>query len=134
MNNTRLSSPFNFQKQLTLAERKKKFDKSVKLYPKRIPCIVEPHFQSNIQQLKKTKYLVPVNMMLSAFLLVLRTKITPPLEQEDALYLQVYQNETFTLPQLTKTIQEIQNEYRSEDGFVYFKIAREATFGKLMET
>ncbi|KAJ9459442.1 Autophagy-related protein 8 [Diplonema papillatum] len=65
-------------------ERKKESERITQKYPDRIPVICEKHQQSNVPDIDKTKYLVPLDLNVGQFIYVVRKRIK--LEPEKALF------------------------------------------------
>lgn len=122
MNNTSIP----FKKRHTLEERKKKFLQFKERNSELIYCIIEkdihndsiPHLDTNLFGFNK-------NSSFSSIFAVIRSKLKIPMSY--ALFLFLQKNNT--LPNLSKTIDEIYDEYKDEDGFLYIVYTSENTFG-----
>ena len=115
-------------KEKSFNERVKEYKKAIKRYHDRVPCIVEVS-EANKKDftLDKHKYLVPSNMTLSTFIYILRRRIS--VFKDQALYVFIVNEDNTVLPQISKTMGEIQNQYKSDCGFVYCLVSLESTFG-----
>ena len=116
----------SYKEQYTEEERKAECEKMNNKYPNRICVIVERSTacNSNIGEIDKRKYLVSYDMQLSAFLIVLRKRISLGKEQT----LLVFAKDTHLLTS-TLTMAQIYNEHKDEDGFLYMTYCGENTFG-----
>nr|CCC91678.1 putative microtubule-associated protein 1A/1B, light chain 3 [Trypanosoma congolense IL3000] len=93
-------------------------------HPDRLPVICEKVHNSDIADLDKCKFLVPSDLTVGQFVMVLRKRVQ--LEAESALF--VYINDT-VLPSSAQ-MADIYTKYKDEDGFLYIKYSGEATFGR----
>jgi GABA(A) receptor-associated protein len=89
-------------------------------YPDRIPVVCEARAPITLD---KTKYLVPKTMTLADFLYVVRKRIK--CESNEALFLYINNK----LPILQQTLTEAYERERDADGFLYFVVSKESTFG-----
>ena len=71
------------------------------------------------------KYLVPNDITTGQFTYIIRKRIE--LEPEKAIFL--FAGEDYTIPPSSSLISEIYNNYKDEDGFLYFTYSGENTFG-----
>lgn len=92
-------------------------------YPDRIPVILEKGPRYNLPEIDKCKYLIPADMTVAQFLHVVRRRIN--LKPEQAVFLFV-QNK---IPVITNTLGQIYDEFREQDGFVYFTVTGETVYG-----
>ena len=106
------------------SERQKECDKIKKQFPEKIPIICEKDPKSNIRDIDKTKYLVPADLTVSNFNLMIRKRIEIP--QEAAFYLLANGKSSITGDRLLSDVYE---EYKDEDGFLYIAYASELTWG-----
>lgn len=117
---------FEFQKKNSLEERKAEADRILAKYKDRVPIIVELHEENgSIPPFEKNKYLVPRDLTMGQFIYVIRkrTKLTP----EQAL--NVFCNGTI-IP-TSSLMSEIYKQGAHQDGFLYFSVMGEKTFGKM---
>ena len=116
---------FKFKAEHNLEERKQEAERILREYNNRLPIICERAPNSNLQTLKKTKFLVPADMIVSQFQFIIRRNLD--LEEESALYLITSKNITLTGD---RTVMEIYNTYKDkEDNFLYLYYASELTWG-----
>ncbi len=90
-------------------------------YPDRIAIICETSEKDF--KLDKVKYLVPLDLRLDQFIAIIRKRIQ--LSSDEALFL-FCRN---TLPMTSNTVIELYKQHADEDGFLYFHICKESTFG-----
>ena len=104
---------FKFKKDTPdLLQRRNECDKIRKQFPDKIPIICE------------TKYLVPMDLTVGQFSLMIRKRVE--IAKEDAFYLLVDGKHSIIGDSL---ISEIYDKYKSEDGFLYIAYASEVTWG-----
>lgn len=116
---------FDFRKTHTLKERQNESARVKIRYPERIPivCEIDNRTSSKIK-LDRPKYLVPHDITVAQFLHVIRQRIR--LTPEKALFLFI---EGINLPPTSQLMGVIYNDHKNEDGFLYFTVALESTFG-----
>ena len=124
--NTMKKSLF-FKDEIPFAMRKEEASRIVSKYPDRIPIIIErsEDCSSDIPVVDKKKYLVPNDITTGQFTYIIRKRIE--LEPEKAIFL--FAGEDYTIPPSSSLISEIYNNYKDEDGFLYFTYSGENTFG-----
>lgn len=110
-----------FKQQHTFSERQAESTRVLEKYSSRIPVIMDT-YKSQVD-LDKTKYLIPSNMTASEFIFTIRRRTHT--SEEEALYMFVGN----TLVTSHKTMSEIYNQFKDDDGFLYCTVAKEATFG-----
>ena len=116
-----LRCPFKHLK--SLEERKIESKKIREKYPDRIPVIVEKNENSDIKEIDKNKYLVPSDLSFSQFVYIIRKRIQ--LHKSQSLFLFVNN----TLVPSNKSVTEIYDSEKDEDGFLYVIYNNENTFG-----
>ena len=97
--------------------------KILKKYPDRIPIIVNKHKNSDIADIDKKKYIVPKDMNINSFVYVIRRRIK--LTSDQAIFVTINKE----LCGSNKTIEELYNKHKAEDGFLYIEYSAENTFG-----
>jgi GABA(A) receptor-associated protein len=106
----------------TLEQRKTDSAGIRKKHPGHIPVILLNN--KNDPKINiRTKYLLPRNLKLGEFMLMIRTKLD--IKQEEALFFYVDN----ILPQISSTIEDIDKIHRNDDGFLYFTFAMENIYG-----
>lgn len=113
----------NYQKKFTFEQRVEGSQAVLKKYPDRIPVIVEKYTKSQIPDIDRTKFLVPHDLTMGQFLLVIRKRIK--LQPEEAIF--VFINNI--LPPVSETIGNLYQQYKDKDGFLYILYSGESTFG-----
>ena len=93
-------------------------------YPDRVPVIVERYTGSDIENIDKTKYLVPADMTVGQFVYVIRKRLR--LSADKAIFIYVGGN---VLPPTGALMNVLYKEYGDEDGFLYATYSGESTFG-----
>mmetsp|Transcript_49858 Transcript_49858/g.83023 ORF Transcript_49858/g.83023 Transcript_49858/m.83023 type:complete len:118 (+) Transcript_49858:65-418(+) len=114
---------FEFKQQHSLQERQKKAQKVLRKYPDRVPIICEKDPKSAIQQMERTKILVPKELSVAQFIKVIRKRIN--LQPEQSIFLFI--NDTLVLN--AKMMIDVYSEHKDEDGFLYVSYSTENTFG-----
>ncbi|XP_075901767.1 gamma-aminobutyric acid receptor-associated protein-like 2 [Nelusetta ayraudi] len=92
-------------------------------YPERVPVIVEKVPGANIVGIDKRKYLVPADITVAQFLMIIRRRIQLP--QEKALFMMVGS----VVPTYSITMGTMYEQEKDEDGFLYVAYSGENTFG-----
>jgi len=110
----------DFQRKHTFEHRQAESTKILLKYPHRIPIIVETGPQLTID---KCKYLVPDDLTIGQFIYVVRKRMKLP--SEKAIF--VFVNKT--LPATSAATGAIYPKHKDPDGFIYFEIRGENTFG-----
>lgn len=108
-----------FKKKFSFDQRKKESDRIKQIYLNRVPVVIE---KSSII-LDKYKFLVPYESKIYEFMEILRKRID--IKSHQGLFLFINN----TIPNMTKSIGEIYNEHKNEDGFLYINLILETTFG-----
>ncbi|NDB84184.1 MAG: hypothetical protein EB127_15930 [Alphaproteobacteria bacterium] len=113
-----------FKKDNSLENRIASSSKMISKYPDRIPIIIEKHKSCEyMNQLKSSKYLVPKEMTMGQFIVMIRSKIK--LEPSTGMF--VFVN-NLLVPN-SCCIDSLYNEHKDDDGFLYMKYSTENTFG-----
>ena len=117
---------FKFKRDNQDAEQRKiKCDKMRNQFPEKIPIICEKEPKSNIKAIDKTKYLVPNDLTVSQFSMMIRKRIEIP--QKKALYLLANGKNLITGD---ANLSEIYDKYKDpQDGFLYIVYASELIWG-----
>jgi len=112
-----------FRNNYDLTKRKSESTRIKLKYPKRVPIICEKNNNSDIPDIDKNKYLVPMDLTVGQFLYVIRKRIK--LNPEKALFLFINN----TIPSSSQLLSKIYQDYEDEDGFLYIIYSSENTFG-----
>ena len=94
-------------------------------FPEKIPIICEKDPRSKIQEIDKTKFLVPKELSVTQFSYMIRKRLQ--IQKEEAFYLLVDGKHSITGDCL---LNEIYNKYKDpDDEFLYVTYASELTWG-----
>ncbi|KAM3961178.1 uncharacterized protein ACR2FA_004730 [Aphomia sociella] len=94
-------------------------------FPTKIPLIVERyHKERNLPILDKTKFLVPEDITMSQFLVIIRNRIR--IKPNQALYLIINNRSMLSM---SLTMAQAHENYGDEDGFLYITYASQEVFG-----
>ncbi|KAH9586681.1 Autophagy protein Atg8 ubiquitin-like [Trypanosoma melophagium] len=91
-----------------------------------LPVVCEKVNDSDIGDLDKGKFLVPSDLTVGQFAMVLRKRVQ--LSAEEAIFLFV----GGAVPPVTAQMSDLYAKYKDEDGFLYIKYSGEATFGRML--
>jgi GABA(A) receptor-associated protein len=92
-------------------------------YPDRIPIIVCRDKKCTLADIDKQKYLVPKDMNMGQFIYIIRKRIK--LESSEALFVLVNNN----LIPGNKVLDDVYENLKDKDGFLYVSYTSENTFG-----
>ena len=116
---------FKYKLDHTLEERQNESSRILREYPNRMPIICEKAPNSDLPNIKKTKYLVPSDMTVAQFHFLIRRNLD--LNEASSLFLITPKGITLTGD---KTIMEVYNINRDkQDHFLYLYYASELTWG-----
>ena len=116
---------YKFKREKNLDERRALFNNIMQSHPTKIPIICERYYKSPLNDLEKTKYLIPSEYTVSHFMIIIRTKIH--LSEEEAFF--IFAKEKYTLTGNTN-MKEIYDKYKDkEDGFLYLIYASKEIWG-----
>ncbi|KAG6531355.1 autophagy-related protein 8f-like [Zingiber officinale] len=118
-----MSRQSSYKQQHDLEKRKAESMRIKEKYPGRVPVIVEKAERSDVPNIDKKKYLVPVDTTLGQFVYVIRKRIN--LSAEKAIFMFVDN----VLPQIGTLMGHLYEEKKDEDGFLYVVYSGENTFG-----
>ena len=113
----------SFKDTFSFEKRKSESSRVSEKYKDRVPIIVEKIELSEIAYLDKNKYLVPSDLTIGQFQIVIRKRIE--INHEQAIFLFVNN----TLPPSSSVISDLYKSYKDSDGFLYIKYGCENTFG-----
>ena len=115
----------NFRSTYTFEKRCREAKTVLTQYPDRIPVVVEiANSDKVLPSLDKAKYLVPQDFTVGGFMHVIRQRMK--LEPATAIFL--FANEK-VLPPTTQLMISCYEMNRHRDGFLYFTLHSENTFG-----
>ena len=107
----------------TFEDRRKDSEKIMEKYPDRIPVIVDKLDKSDIPDIDKHKFLVPNDLTIGQFVYVVRKRIK--INPDKAIF--VFVNNI--LPPTAAMLNQVYNEHKDQDGFLYIVYSGENTFG-----
>lgn len=118
---------FKFKKDNPDTEKRRQECQKIKnQFPEKIPIICEKDPKSKIQEIDKTKFLVPMDLTVTQFGYMIRKRIE--ISKEAAFFLLVGGKHSITGDVL---LSEIYEKYKDkEDEFLYITYASELTWGK----
>jgi GABA(A) receptor-associated protein len=122
-NNTEKKSFSKFRNQYTFEERINESRNIMLKYPDRIPVICEKGIGADNPNIDKNKYLVPMDLTVGNFLVVIRKKIK--LQNYEALFLMINN----TIPPSTTNFKELYHRHKDTDGYLYMTYTKENVFG-----
>jgi GABA(A) receptor-associated protein len=105
---------------------KKRIDETTRIrakYPERVPIIVKKAAGSTLKDIDKSKYLAPVDMTLSQFIIIIRKRIK--IESDKAIFVFIDN----VLPPLSAPMVYLYENMKSQDGYLYIYYNGESTFG-----
>ncbi|XP_049884829.1 uncharacterized protein LOC126379886 [Pectinophora gossypiella] len=114
-----------FKKKKTFISRKEEVLAIRSKYPNKVPLIVEKYHRDKcLPTLDKTKFLVPQDITMSQFLVVIRNRIR--IKPNQALYLIINNRSMLSM---SLTMAQAYEAYCDEDGFLYITYASQEIFG-----
>ncbi|OQR66778.1 gamma-aminobutyric acid receptor associated protein [Tropilaelaps mercedesae] len=119
---------FKYKEEHTFEKRRAEGEKIRKKYPDRVPVIVEKAPKSRISNLDKKKYLVPSDLCVGQFYLLIRKRIQ--LRAEDALFFFVNN----TIAPTSSTMGALYQEHHEEDFFLYIAFSDENMYGSALNS
>lgn len=115
----------NYKNKFSHTERFNEALKITQKYPFKIPIICEKYpNSSNIPDIKKHKYLVPMELTIGNFLYIIRQNIEG-IQSNTALFICI--NEF--IPPTSISMITLYEKYKDIDGFLYINYLIENTFG-----
>ena len=119
-------------KNLTIEERINCSSKLNNKYPDYVPVIISKREKDKIlQDIDKTKYLIPKNLNIAEFLCIIRKKINTDSKQAIFVFIIVKngsKSQSSLIPANT-TFEQLYSQSRSDDNFLYLVYTSENTFG-----
>ena len=103
--------------------RKMECKKILLKHPDKIPIIVEKNDKCHLNEINKKKYLSPNDMLINQFIFIIRKRIS--LEPSQSLFVMINNK----LVPIGKTLGELYEDEKNEDGFLYMVYTSENTFG-----
>ncbi|KAJ0172195.1 hypothetical protein K1T71_012168 [Dendrolimus kikuchii] len=114
-----------FKSKKSYATRKEEVMAIKSKFPNKIPLIIERyHKERNLPALDKSKFLVPEDITMSQFLVIIRNRIK--IKPNQALYLIINNRSMLSM---SLTMAQAYENYGDEDGFLYITYASQEVFG-----
>lgn len=113
----------DFKKSFTLDQRLKECSRIMNKYPERIPIICERICDSKYEKLDKNKFLVQRDLTCGQFVYVIRKRLRLPPEKAIFLF------SNGSIPRTSEFINNIYEQNKDKDGFLYINYSEENTFG-----
>ena len=104
--------------------RKKESEKIQSKYPNRFPVIIHKSKKCKLDEIEKTKFLIPGDLTMGQVIYIIRKRIK--LNDTESVFLFV--NDSI-LPPTSSTISSIYESNKDEDGFLYISYCNENVFG-----
>eukprot|EP00483_Globobulimina_turgida_P002395 UN02397 len=114
---------FAFKKQHCLQERRDKATRVLSKYSDRVPVICERDPKSCIQEMDRSKILVPKELTVAQFVKVIRKRIKLTSQQSIFLFI----NDILVVN--GKMMADVYQKHKDEDGFLYVAYSAENSFG-----
>jgi GABA(A) receptor-associated protein len=113
-----------FKTEYSFIDRQKESTRILQKFPDRIPVICEREKNKNdVPELTKKKFLLPRELKMIEFIVVIRNKMN--IRHEYALFVTIND----IIPNSTQTMDNLYEEHKDRDGFLYVTYASENTFG-----
>ncbi len=112
-----------FKKRFPTEKREQEADRIINKYPDRIPVICEVAKASSEFDLDKNKFLVPSDLSVGQFVYVIRKRLK--LGPEKAVFMFVNN----VLPPTAMLMDQLYDEHKDNDRFLYCVVSSENTFG-----
>lgn len=115
-----------FKSQYSFQERSQESSRIIAKYPDRIPIICEKAIDkknTDIPNIDKSKYLVPMDLTISQFLYVIRKRMKLPAEKGIFLFV------GGIIPPSSALMDEMYSHHRDRDGFLYITYSGENVYG-----
>jgi len=114
----------SFKKTYDLKKRKSESSRIREKYTNKIPIIVTKDDKCTLGQISKSKYLVPEDITLGQFSLIIRKRIE--IKESDALFFFINGS---TIPPISNSMVSLYEDYKDDDGFMYMTYCGENVFG-----
>lgn len=112
-----------FKRANSIEKRIKEASRVLEKFPDRIPVICEPSAKSNHLKMDKIKFLVPKDLTISHFIMIVRGRLK--LDASVALFFVVGD----IVAASTSTLNDLYYNHADADGFLYLTFSEENTFG-----
>lgn len=116
-----------FKKANSVEKRMKEASRVLEKFPDRIPVICEPSPKSKHFKMEKTKFLVPKDLYIYQFIMIVRGRLK--LDATVALFFII--GNSNVVVSSTSSFNQLYYEHADQDGFLYLTFSEENTFGSL---
>ena len=114
-----------FKERKDLSVRQAEYAALKAKYPNKVMVVVEKYPKERyLPIIDKTKFLVPEDLTANRLMMIIRSRMD--LTNTQAVYLMTANK---TMINMTKTLHEIHEQFKDEDGFVYITYASQNVFG-----
>lgn len=113
----------DFKSHTTFDERKIQSTAVMKKHPGRVPVYVYKNKNSKFDDIKKHKFLVPVDITVGQFIIIVRKNLQ--LKSDQAIFVFV----NGVLPPTSALISAVYKQHADPDGFLYVSFSYESVFG-----
>ncbi len=93
-------------------------------YPTRFPVIIHKSKKCKLDNIEKTKFLIPGDLTMGQVIYIIRKRIK--IDDTETIFLFVNDN---VLPPTSSTISSIYDQNKDDDGFLYISYCNENVFG-----
>jgi len=114
----------SFKSKYDFDTRKTESDKIKLKYPNKYPVIIHKSKKCNLDNINKTKFLIPGDLTMGQVIYIIRKRIK--LDDTETIFLFVNEN---VLPPTSSTISSIYDTNKDSDGFLYISYCNENVFG-----
>lgn len=118
-----------FREELSFETRRARASSLKEKYGDSVPVVIG--YDETQLQMSKNKFTIPRDLVIAQVMEVIRRRIgKDALTETEALYLFIDEpNGTLTLPASSASIGAVSRSSTHDDGFLYFKVSKENTFG-----
>jgi GABA(A) receptor-associated protein len=111
-----------------MTSKTKDADSLLKRYPNRVPVIVSRHTSAHLPVIEQTKFLIPLDMTVCQFILLLRKRIYIESNQSMFIFVQTIDSK-HVLVACSEILGDVYNKLKADDGFLYVVYSDESVFG-----
>ena len=133
---SKFKSATEYDKKTTFEERCKSSSKAIEKYEGNYPVLVYKAKHSNLNQISKFKFLVPNDLTVSQFLVVIRKRLVG-VQSAHSIFFFVNKvtvdgentTEHIVIPPAPESLGSLYTNFKSSDGYLRFIYSEENTFG-----
>jgi GABA(A) receptor-associated protein len=108
------TNEFNFRAMYSFKNRLEEADRVLSKHKNMIPIIIEKANTSNVKNINKHKWLVPIEFTVAQFILMIRQQLNIDLNEKIFLFV----NNDYK-PSLEEKLGNVYNKYKDADNFLY---------------